>query len=319
MRLFDEIARDYQGPARYTEPEFCYLNRSARIRVARIRQVLETWFSSYPTAHQKALCQDFRSADDSQHRSAFFELFLHQLLLRLGCYLTIHPSPAETTKYPDFLIEPPGGACFYLEAVLATGESRKECAARARMNAVYDTLDQLESPDFFIGMELKGAPRTPPRGTEIRSFIACKLASLDPDQIIRQYESSGLVALPRWRFEHDGWRIDFFPIPKKPDARGRVGVRPLAWWSPEGWRANTVDVIRDAISRKASRYGRLDLPYVIAVNVLSITVDELDVIEALDGAWTSRADPDHTRVSAVLVANNLLPWNIPRAGIRLYP
>jgi hypothetical protein len=37
-----------------------------------------------------------------------------------------------------------------------------------------------------------------------------------------------------------------------------------------------------------------------------------------NGAWTSQEGPRYTRVSAVLLATQLSPWNIPRANLRLY-
>jgi hypothetical protein len=53
--------------------------------------------------------------------SAFFELFLHELLLRLGCNVEVHPDPGTgSSRRPDFLVTDPDGQQFFLEAVLAT-------------------------------------------------------------------------------------------------------------------------------------------------------------------------------------------------------
>jgi len=49
-------------------------------------------------------------------------------------------------------VTPPAGNPFYLEAVLATGESETAAAARARLNSVYDVLNALECPNFFISV-----------------------------------------------------------------------------------------------------------------------------------------------------------------------
>lgn len=343
MTLFDEINRIDNGPALYAEPQFTYLNRSARQDVRRVRAVLEDWFSRYPAGEQADLRGRLRSPDDSHHRAAFFELFLHELLLRLGCRVQIHPSPSEaTTKCPDFLVESPNDTPFYTEAVLASDESAQETAARARMNTVYDALDRMDSPNFFIGMNLRGAPQTPPPVKQIRSFLIKRLASLDPDEIASYLESAGLDALPHWPYEHEGWEIVFFPIPKSPNLRGKAGVRPIGVQS-SGWHwLDTRLAIRDAVVTKASRYGDLDLPYVIAVNALGEHVDRIDIMEALfgreqllirdmpfapnepemvrapDGAWTSKSGPRYTRVSAVLIAAPVFPWNVPRAPICLY-
>src|SRR5919202_5698397 len=84
MRLFDTISHHDEGPPQFAEPEFICLNRSAKPDVSHIRELLEAWLSRYPTSVQTDLCGRFRSPDDTLHRSAFFELFLHELLLRLG-------------------------------------------------------------------------------------------------------------------------------------------------------------------------------------------------------------------------------------------
>jgi len=343
LRIFDEINRTDNGPSLYAEPEFRYLNRSARAEADRVRQVLEEWLSHYPQSEQAELQARLRSEDDPQHRSAFFELCLHELLLRLGCRVEVHPTVGEcTARCPDFLVAAPNSDQFYLEAVLATDESEEEAAARARENVVYDCLNRLNSPDFFIGMRLRGHPATPPPARKIRALLERELAKLDSAQVTRDYETGGLDALPHWLFEHDGWRIDFFPIPKTPQARGKPDVRPIGLHAPAGRWLNLGATIRDALLKKMGRYGDLGLPYVVAVNILAISVDEDDLMDALfgqeqylisvaedgsrevrpsrapDGAWISKSGPRYTGVSAVLAVARLSPWSILRAATRLY-
>jgi hypothetical protein len=101
--------------------------------------------------------------------------------------------------------------------------------------------------------------------------------------------------------------------------------------------------IRDAVIGKASQYGDLDLPYVVAVNVMSDHADEEAVVDALfgplatipaigegdeheftrlpDGVWNSEGkrpgEPNHTRVSAVLSTERLTPWSVGQQRARL--
>jgi hypothetical protein len=344
MRLFDDIIRDDEGPALHAEPSFAYLNRSARSECDRIREMLEAWFLRYPSQEQADLRGRFRSDNNWHHHSAFFELCLHELLLRMSCRVEIHPSAGNSaTKRPDFLVESKYGSHFYTEAVLATAEAARDTAARARMNAVYDALNRLDSPNFFVGMDLRGAPETPPRARKIRAFLKGHLDKLDPDNIVALWKSGGIDAVPHWHYEHEGWEIDFYPIPKSPNLRGRKGIRPLGVWSHEGQFVNSSAPIRDAIINKAGRYGDLDLPYVIAVNALDRNiVHQIDIMEALfgkeqwtatweqsglsetemtripNGVWTSKSGPTYTRVSAVLVTIQLLPWTVASADICLY-
>jgi len=345
MKLFDEIEREGYKAAQYAESNFSYLNRTTRIEFDRIRHELEEWFSHYPASGQAELRARFRSDINSQQHAAFFELFLHELLVKLGCRVTLHPSATDGAKTPDFLAESSSGERFYIEATLATGKSAAEAGALARMNTVYDVLNRsVDSPNFFLWLVLEGAPATQPPAKKLASFVNARLAELDPDEITRLYESEGIDAVPRWHFEHEGWRIEFRPIPKKPEARGKPGVRPIGMQSFEIRWVDHRTAIRDAIIKKSGRYGVLDLPYIIAVNALE-PIDEIDIMEALfgkeqftvafsqneplepvrsemsrlpDGAWTSPYGPRYTRVSGVLLATRLSSWNVPRANLRLY-
>lgn len=340
--LFDDFHRDYTGAARYSEPQFAYLNRSARPEANLIRALLEGWFSRYPQPEAAGLRACFRSSNDLQYHSAFFELFIHELLLKLGFRPQIHPTlPLVTTRRPDFLIESPNNKNFYMEVVVAANMSKDEYAARARMDVVYDSINRLDSPNFFIGMDIQGTPQTPPPAGPIRSFLSKNLARLDPDKMMTLLES-GLDALPHWNYEYGDWKINFYPIPKSPEVRGKPGTRPigLQFYGPQFMDSRTT--IRDALCTKAGRYGDLALPYVVAINALDRSTDFTDIMEALfgkekylidlsrskssepemtrelDGVWTSKSGPRYTRLSAALVAISLSPWNLPRANIRLY-
>jgi hypothetical protein len=345
VKLFDDFDRTDCDPALYAESQFSYLNRTAKDGSDDIRQKMEEWFLHYQTSEQLELRSRFRSDIDTQHQSAFFELFLHELLIKLDCKVTPHPFIPSTKKTPDFYVEPSAGDPFYIEAALATYESADEVAARARINTVYDVLNrEVDSSDFFLWLAVKGSPATPPSARKMASFVNNRISQLDPDKIAKLYESGGMNAVPCWNYEHDGWVIEFRPIPKTPEARNRKGVRPLGAFSMGFRFVDDRTPILEAITKKAGRYGELDFSYVIAVNALGFA-DDIDVTEALfgkeqflidfyedsprepiepqmsripDGAWTSPEGPRNTRVSAVLLAIRLSPWNISQCNVRLF-
>jgi len=341
MKLFDDMTRDDEGPASYSEPKFSYLNRSARPAFCAIRTVLEDWFSRYPEAHRNDLCGRFRSSDDRQHRSALFELFLHELLLRLGCLVEIHPSVVGTCKSPDFLVQSKTGGPFYLEAVVASGESRQEASTGAISRRLRDILDRLDSPNFFIGWKVRGSTQKPPAARKIKAFLKQRLAPLDPERVAGDLKSGGFNALPRWTYSHEGWLIEFFPIPKSTGLRGKPGVRSIGCELEAGW-VDARTSLRDAILEKAGKYGKLEYPFVVAVNSLAWHLDKTDVMEALfgkehflftqtpsgisgpvprrapDGVWTSPEGPRYTRLSAVLLFEGLFPWSLSHCPVCLY-
>lgn len=345
MRLFDQFQRTDYESARYAEPLFTYMNRTARAEFEEVRNKLEVWFSHYPKPEQPEIRARFCSDINTQHQSALFELLLHEILRVLGCEITPHPTLSNTAKTPDFLVKPLNGTPFYIEAVLATNESADEAAAQARINTVYDVVDRkVDSSNFFLWVNVEGSPKSPPSANRIASFLNKRLAKLDPDQVAILYETGGKDAIPSWRYEHDGWIVNFQPIPKKPEARNKKGARPIGAQSTGVHWVDHRTPIRNAINKKAGRYGELELPYIVAVNVLEY-IDEIDIMEALfgkeqftisfsqghplkpvdtqmsrilDGVWTSHEGPRNTRVSAVLLATQLSPWRLSSGKVCLY-
>ncbi len=333
-KLFDETDRDYTGPAYYTEPKFNYLNRCTRLECEKIRNLLEQWFRNFPSEAQDELRTRFRSKDDRQHLAAFFELYLHELLSKSGFSVEPHPHVSNKTTHPDFRVLKDGKPLFYLEATLAT-LSDEDTSAKARENQVYDTLNRMKSPKFFIGVKVHGTPTTNISGAKMRRFLERKLSGLDPDIITKQFERGGLETLPRWEWRHD-WQITFFPIPKKPEARGKLGIRPIGLQTYGGRVPTSYNGIKKSIQKKATKYGEFDLPYIIAINVINeFGVDEIDIINTLfgeeqvtivfcdnkieqkpgrkpNGVWYGPNGPQNKRVSAILIAVNLTPWNIAK-------
>lgn len=331
-------------PAEYGEPKFSYCNRSARPGFQRVRELLESWYVHYPLRHRRDLCSRFRSADDPVHLAAFYELFLFELLRRLGCKVHVHPCPtASEGRSPDFQAIPGNGMSFYLEAVIATDESERERAARLRLNRLIDQVNRkLLSPNFFLSMRPIELPGTVIPARRIARFLEACVRGLDPDVVGRAWRADGDACLPKWLYDEPGCKIEFFPVPKKPAARLKDGARPIGSVE-EGMREiKPASAIRKALLSKAGRYGRLELPYVIAVNCLGDFVEQDHVAEALfgteayelernekgfararpkripDGLWTSRSGPRYEKLCAVLVSLRLLPWNLAKAGIRLY-
>jgi len=320
IRLFDEISRIYEFPSGYSEPSFEYLNRSANEPIRKIREVLEDWFSRYPESDQVELRKRFRSRKEHNHSSALFELWLHEILFRLGCRVMIHPPLPHTDRKPDFLVKPPSGLDFYLEAIHTAGASDEESNAQARLNTLYDSLNYLKSPNFFIKIDVSGLPRTPVPGREIKRFLQRELARLRPELISHFLDSRRLDLLPHWKFEHDGLRITCSPIPKPPELRGLPGVRTLGI-KTFGGIIDSEGPIKHAVIKKAGHYGVLNLPLVVAVNATDVFFSEREVLNALYGSfhgwpepeilndergvWGNIDNPKWTRVSAALVTLKL--------------
>lgn len=330
MALFEEstVLAEHRA-RRYGESIYAYYRDSERPGILAIRNLLEAWFHELPQGERIDLQQRFRSPIERQHRSAVFELFLHHFLLRCGFDVQFHPDVPNVTTHPDFLVSRNGEALLYLEAI-AVSNSTTEEAENNRMNQVYDVLNNLESPDFYLALHVEGAPDSPPAGARLRRALGRWLATLDREAIQRAYIEGRSEDIPRFPWAHDGWNIIFEPMPKGEKSRANTSVRPIGMTMPMQARRLTLDdSLRDAVVAK-DRYGRLALPLVVAAQVIdNSSITKADVISGLfgheafdedaegrtrfvrvpNGAWISPTGPVHRSVSAVIAWSTLEPWN----------
>lgn len=327
MRLFDDVKRDHMGPAGFAESDFTFLNRSARAEVNRIRKLLEQWFSQFPVNGKSQLMSRFRSKDNRQHIGAFFELYCFALGNHQGYDVEVHKSAdlAKSTQ-PDFLFRLDGRPACYLESTLASGPNTRH-AAQERLNQVYDALNRLVSPDFFIGVKIQAAAAYTPSASRMRLFLEKKLRTADYDTII----AGGPKSVPKWEWSDGKWKIVFSPFPKKQEARNKPGVRPIGSQIRVFPHVDSRTPLLNAVKSKARHYGNFECPYIIAVNAMDIFIDEIDIYDAFfgkehllmdvrtgqmtpnraaDGLWVGPEGPRNQRVSGVLFVSRLTPWDI---------
>jgi hypothetical protein len=332
MSLFDDFPRATTDLPDHNETAFAYLNRSARVEANRVRTLADIWFSHYPSAHRESLAARFRSSIDDQHRSAFFELFLHELVLTRGHkVLEIEPKLTHTSKSPDFLVESDQGHRFYLEAVLATGRSQDDAAAQARLNQALAALDNTPSPAHFLDISPQGMPAAAPVSiNKMKRALLQWVNALPPDDTA--------IGKPPFVYDEHGLRVVVRPFPRRnrPGTGRSIGVRHFPV------QEVTVDEdIRAALEKKASRYGDLDHPYLVAVNALGLFHREDEALDALfgttytavsqftdgtfrtderrkpDGIWFGPQGPRRKGLSAVLSTEQIDPWNFAARRARL--
>jgi hypothetical protein len=332
--VFDQGVRTDATHATYSESTFASLNRMAGPSWQRVRDLVEAWFERLCDDAKPDVAARLRSGDDRQFQAAFLELYCHEMLLRLNYSVTCHPDVGQGRRRPDFLAER-GDGSLVLEATVAA-RSDKEVAASRREAQVYDAVNQVQSPAFFLYVDVKEAGQSPPSAARLRPRLEAWLKALDYDAI-RQAADTGTLfrspEVPRFRWEDSGWRVEFLPIPKH-EARGKPGLRPIGIHAPTVAFVDECSPIRKAVIDKATAYGQLDMPYVVAVGVHELMPDDIDVTNALfgreqvairtyedgrletfpararDGAWIGPRGVQHRRVSGVLTALRLRPWTV---------
>lgn len=339
--IFEEKERNYNGPKTYIEDDYEYLDRSARSESFKVREFLNHWVTQLPEDEAKELIARIRSADKKNFDSATFELILFAIMSQAGCTLQIHPDLGNgSTKHPDFLVTTPDGNEFYLEAVLASEFSAAELSAEKRKNVVLESIERLEFPNFFLGINAEGNLDTPPRGRALRGDLSKWLGTLDPDVVTKEVDGKGFDAIPTMTWSHNNWNIKFEAIPIKKERRG-MGQRVIGTLSGGARWINGWEPIRDAIRAKGNHYGKLDKPLIVAVNVDAFSLDRIDEMQALfgqeeyifsrtdlsaqpgmrrapNGAWHGQKGPQYTRVSGAWLFGTLNPWNIISRKNTLY-
>lgn len=343
--LFPEVERDvdYAGSS-MTDYEF--LKRCGRPECENVREVLEDWFQRYPDDDSHELKSRFRSGDDPQFRSSFWELYLHELLLRLGYSVEVHPEleTEEDTK-PDFRASLPDGESIIVEAVSKRMKTEEPPEATRRKEVFLDTVTELSHSDFSLHMEEMDATRSwpdqPPSGSSVRSQLQGWLEDLDYERLRTELEENGLASMPRLEFDLEGWEVRFIAVPRSEEKRGTRQDNIIGLRSPTTQWIDSSTPLRKSIRRKATRYGKIDQPYVVAVNVSDPGLDTIDIMDALfgdevlvftgspeldsefefgrkpEGAWVSREREINTRVSGVLVGADAKPLSIAEAPLVL--
>ena len=334
MRLFDDFSRTGATP-RHNEDEFAFLNRAATPYWHSVRALAEEWFSRYPQDERPELRTRFRSKLPGDHWGAWWELYLHELLLRLGYRIGLHPELPDSDKRPDFELQC-GSSQLLLEAsVVFSGiDSRDDPAPRWLVEAI----DDVTAPDFFVRIVEVHAGEQQLRKRQIRDQLQGWLDGLDPDQVTEEYEQG--LGLPQETVTARSWDVVFEAWPVDAKARGKPDHRVFGAGPIRAGYATDIEQLKSKLKAKAGRYGRPEVPFVTAVLCVSPSIDNLDIEQSLfgreafrvsvdeptqaklvrqqNGFWMHDSGPQNQRVSAVLTAVGLAPWNVPRITPNLW-
>lgn len=335
--IFDDVERNDLAPKRHGETEFAFSNRSARPEFGLVRNLVEELLAEYPEGERAELIARIRSGVDDAFRSATFELILHGEMVRLGATLECHPEVPGSSGRPDFKVTLPNGSFFYLEASAITTRDGTDRKADARKGVVYDAVNRIKNPNFYLDVSSRGNPDTPPKSKPLRATLEKWLEGLDPDEVAKGIEENGYGSAPTLEWEHEEWRLTIRAVPKSP-ARRQQGERSIGTHTDglkqvDGWTP-----IRDRVMEKGRRYGAdLDAPLVVAINTGAFNLEKIDVMQALfgqesfelsggeiemrrlpNGVWQNADGPQYRRISGVLVYNDLKPSNIATRKQDLY-
>jgi hypothetical protein len=331
IRIFDDVERSDSSPAYDTEDSFHFLNRVSRPEWGRVRELVEEWFAEYPESSQADLRSRFRDNDIGQHYGAWWELYVYTLYRRLGYQVSIHPVLTSTSRQPDFLVTR-GDWSMYVECVVylsVAGPVNGQAAGERSW--IFKATNQARNPNFMVDIDIRRAGAERPKASEIVRPLEEWLSSLDPDKVSDQI-SAGMGVPELVLDDVRGWSIEYGAYPVKPEHRGEEG-RLIGTYPMTGAFINDEMLrLRDIVKRKGRHYGVPDIPFMVAVLNTSGFVTDGEVTEALfgteaveyipgdrssvrrvrqrDGYWRLGPPKRGSRVSAVLLGENIYPWRV---------
>jgi len=282
--FFTERPRDDGSIKRSTEWMYKFLDRVNDEAFARVREVLNEWFARFEQRQPEVAVNDLRARlrakQPLQFESAFWELYLHELFGRLDFEVEVHPPGPRTTR-PDFLMTR-GAERFYLEAVVPA-PSEGTLHQPPGSATVTEYIEAARSPDFVLMLRFIAGGGPMPRRKKVIAAVERWLETLSWSDCHDGTQPAPV--LPETEVAVDDWVIGLRAHPRSPDDRGDASAPTIAAFPgmaafPDAVMATTVPTLDE----KASKYGELDAPHVIAAWVMSPYAHEHHVYSALHAA-----------------------------------
>jgi hypothetical protein len=340
-RLFSTKLRRDRSVIRPGETQYEFLDRTGMEPFARLRDLLERWFSDLPIEQRAEFRRRFTSKDERHSLAAFWELYLYASMRTAGYQVDFHPDTPEGKGHPDFLVKTKEET-FYLEATLvaASDAERASLLREAKLQAAID--EHISSPNFFLELTAEISAGPEPSITRLKPSIEDWLQQLDPDAVYTEAQKWGWCALPAKEWRADTWSIELTAIPKRPEERGMDDGKTIGIVSSGVDWVDDVGHFREAVAKKAKRYGMLDHPMIIAVLCDAFCIDDDMVDQALFGEhqaivgydgnkfvltptrgnralWRFAARPVNRRVSGLLVGMRINPFRNPASMVERTP
>lgn len=276
MILFPDKIRTDLTYASPNESSYSFLNRCGLEEFGVVREKLNRWFDHYPESEQYELKKRLQSKE--QFHDTFFEVYVHEFFYSRGFKLSVHPLLEHTTKQPDFLVLNVNEPSFYLEAKVVHDESDEEREYKKKQDKIVHEIDKLGNFPYWVSIrELKIKNRDSFSLKPVIRKIEAAAKSFDYLQMMQNFEK------PTLSYEDDNLSIEFSFFTRSSSRieglNRPVGVRAYF----DACCVNTHELLYKAIKEKARKYGKTNLPLVIAINYVSTSLLSEDDLELLIG------------------------------------
>lgn len=319
MSLFDDKARHHIGPPAWWQDAYSYIDSSARPIAGKVRDFYERAFAAMDPARTADLRAKFRAARSDSHLGAAAEIVLHEVMRRGTLPVEINPS-VQGGLTPDFRAGRQGPDSVLVE-LRALGDG-----ANPHLRGLFDCLERIDAPRLRFELQIRHEPKAPLRLGKVRRAVQAfaNQASAAPVSLDTAY-----AELPRFDIkDDDGVTI----VRLRARTRRRPGVGRVVGVSDMS-RSEflSIDEVRTAISRKASKYSAVSEPFVVALAPNRSFIRRDEIVDALygdplpdragrddTGIWRGPPRPQRTRLSGVLVVYGFKLWPTADTRIELF-
>ena len=280
-RAFPEEPEMHERRIAIGESTYRYYSHSGRPKVVEYRRLAEEWLSHYPEKHLRDFLRRFQGKDPQSHKSAFFELFLHEHLRVLCDRIEIEGEIVDSGKRADFVLHYADGSAIAVEALSIEPIERAE-APNVRL--VNEWIRQLRSADFMIWLgESEGQLTSAPKKRDVQGWARDVLSQYSWEEAHSTAQMTGNRLIPVKPLELDGWVTQAEVRVNEPDNRTERECLAVLAGGTVGYY-EVPKVARERIEKKirAKKAEQSSMPFVLAVNVndqmMDLGEEELEIL-----------------------------------------
>ncbi len=219
------------------------------------RNELRDYLKQFPRGKDRNdLKRRLRSYTESGFYSACFELYLYHLLIERSLNVIPHPDLPGVSTHPEFEIN--HKLCnFYVETTLAL-ESEDFQAQEQRLRELVDAIRNIRGKITLLAQPATHIPLDFPLDS-VRDFLKEEISKLNANEL-----QSPKTLTFQTVFNDNSVAIDFEVI----NAEQKESESVIQAWGWTGAKeVTTHHRIKRRVGIKASKYGEINIPYVIAV------------------------------------------------------
>lgn len=315
MKVFEEKVRIDSRPIQPNESIFDFLNRTSYPLFNQIRNKVNSWIETVPDSNKV----EFIDGLKHDWESTYFELLLNKLFVSLGFEIEIHPQLSSSTKRPDFKLVN-GEEILFAEARLATDKSDQQRAIEGLENQILSGINRnVRSRYAYLSIQNLVIKKNQSVALKslykvIKSYIEENKDNLDASNLFNYHERYE----DRLIYENEAFKIEITLIPRDFTKDFEPNYRIIAVETGPAQFIDSTTYLKKAIQRKANKYGKLEVPFIICIQIgsdFSAFPQELDDllfgtgIYQLDyktirrdhnGLYGTQKQPKMTKVSGIM-------------------